>query len=546
MKVNRNRVSVVGWAMTTAMLLSLVMMQASSAQVSPGSDELRFRDGRVVSGQLVSFDGRVFTFRTSQETLTIPREQVAAVFIGMAGVPGISLPPFVSAGEGFKVVRWTTFRRITNFQGGADAKVINNSKISANGSKIVFSTYAGTYTINSDGTNLILLSDKRNEGLIDISSDSKKVAWGDNSGLFVANSDGTGQVKMPGGFQVISMRMTAMGDRLIVLAPERGILMLPTDGSDVRRVATTAEVAKVAGTDENGNHWRGWNSGLDISNDGSRLVFHFLWDAFAMNSNGTELRKLTQFLNPENRSLRCVRISGNGQKIAYLNQPMDGNQSTLAFLDWDGGNLRKFTGAEVAYGDWMQCSADGSKVALSWGLRLHDSDGQGKLDVAYVGPGTPTSVDRACSATMTADMRRVCLRLDIGPSNQLVVVDFNPMTLTGAPPLNNLSASPRFLLTDGATNTILSAQTQDPELQYVGFMPMRAGWFLNCSYYYSGLNDEGRDGDQTAKDGTFGNNTLRLHTDFKVVPGPLTLRFFAFNRAGHMLSVDVEGLEARN
>jgi hypothetical protein len=50
-------------------------------------DALRLGDGREVLGQLVGFDGRVFTFRTPTETLTLPKEQVTALFIGGGSVP---------------------------------------------------------------------------------------------------------------------------------------------------------------------------------------------------------------------------------------------------------------------------------------------------------------------------------------------------------------------------------------------------------------------------------------------------------------------------
>ena len=55
----------------------------------------------------------------------------------------------------------------------------------------------------------------------------------------------------------------------------------------------------------------------------------------------------------------------------------------------------------------------------------------------------------------------------------------------------------------------------------------------------------GQNGDATSNDGTYSTNTLRLPTDAMVAPGPVGLRFTAANRAGHVLMVDTEGLEAR-
>ena len=77
-----------------------------------------------------------------------------------AGVDGGGIP----GTEALRPVRRTSYRRITSFQRGADAKFISDAKISADGSTIIFGTIAGTYTIAADGSKLVQLSDKRNNG----------------------------------------------------------------------------------------------------------------------------------------------------------------------------------------------------------------------------------------------------------------------------------------------------------------------------------------------------------------------------------------------
>jgi hypothetical protein len=59
------------------------------------------------------------------------------------------------------------------------------------------------------------------------------------------------------------------------------------------------------------------------------------------------------------------------------------------------------------------------------------------------------------------------------------------------------------------------------------------------------LDDAGANGDVTAKDRIYSTNALGLPTDAKVVAGPVGLRFVAANKAGHVLMVDTDGLEAR-
>lgn len=526
--------------------LSLAVMGGLAAALFCRADELQMRDGTKATGTLVAADDKTIVFRSSGGLLTKSRDDVRAVFLGEAAPAPGGPPPGVSADEPLKIVRWTTFRRITHFQTNEIAP-INNCKLSADGSKVIFSTYGATFVVNADGSGLTKLSDKRNEGLIDISADAKKVVWYDGTWEgFVANSDGSGRVKLPGGFQIQSLRMTARGDRVIALSADQGrILALAADGSDVRRITGTAEVAKAAGVDENNNHWRGIPSGLDISDDGSRIVFHFLWDAFAVGGDGTGLRRLTQFQSPEDRSLYRVRISGNGRKVAWHNEK--GAESTVTIEDWSGGGRVAHTGMRAASGNSLFVSQDAAKVAMSWGARLYETGGDASWDAGDFGLAgdEPKPLHRANVMSLSADGRRACLNLDIGPS-QLVIVDFNPPALNGVPRLEHVRASPRFLLNDGSTNATLSAQTGGDDLQYVGATVFRDGWRLDAiGWPDRRLNDDGREGDEKAKDGTFSTDQLRFASGAKIAPGPVTLRFFAFTKAGHALAVDVEGVEAR-
>lgn len=458
-------------------------------------------------------------------------------------------PHGVSALAPLKITRWTAFRRITNFQRGEDAKFINAARISADGSKIAFSAYNGTYVINSDGAGLTRLSDKRNEGRVDISSDGRKVVWyeGDNREGYVGNSDGSGKTRLSGSFHVQSVRITANGDRVFAVSREMGVLLLPIDGSQERKLITTASVSKLNGVEENGNFW-GWENVLDISDNGSKLVFQFLSDAFAAQGDGSGLRQLTRNRPSEETALTSVRISGNGGKILTYNTY--GSKPGMAIMDWDGGNRVDYAGANYFHGNWMQLSHDGKRAALSWGLRILESDGNSSWNALDFGREL---LYRPAMASLTADFKRACLVIegmestDQGRPSQLVVVDFNPSRLGPAPAIGDIGVSPAIIPNDGSKSVTTSARITGEDLTYVVAKMLRNGWQLpDVSYTEQLLFDDGSNGDPSAKDGIFTTNRLTLTSYGKVAPGPLALRFTAANKAGHLLSVETEGFEARS
>ncbi len=468
------------------------------------------------------------------------------------GGGGLNPPPGLTVGAGFRIARWMTFRRITNWQ-GPEAKNITNCRLSKDGSKIAFSTYAGSFVINSDGTNLVRLSDKynANPGLIDISADGRQVVWYDvnERGLYVGNSDGSDKAKMPVSGFVSSLRLTAKGDRLFVLVPEAGgIFSMPSDGSDLKRIMTTSTVCKLLGIEENGNHWRGWPSGIDISDDGSRVVFHLLWDAFAMNGDGSGLRRLTQYLTPEDRGMDYIKISGDGKRFAMHHQADTDEKRTVTISDWDGANTTVHAGNFTMDGAWMQLNTDGSKVALSWGLRVFDGMGKGRLEASEWGSygGQPTY--RARLASISGDGRRISFTVDDN-GHQLVVADINPASLAGFPTFADIGLAPRFIMTDGTNEALATTKVTDPALQYVGITGLRDGFrFPEWSLRPVGaLNDQGASGDKKAGDGIFTTAGVRLFkpTPKDAPPGPITIRFFAWNKQNNALFVDLEGFEAR-
>ena len=446
-------------------------------------------------------------------------------------------------------VRRTSYRRITNFPRGPEARFITGAKISADGKTIIYGTTSGTYTIAADGTKLLQLSSKPSNGLVDLAANGSKVVWYDNDHVgFVAGSDGAGKVMLPAVATVKAVRMTAAGDQIFVTAPDSGgVLKFPADASAMKVVMTTTEVSTLNGVQPNGNHWRGV---LDISDDGSKVVFTFLWDAFSMTGEGAGLKQLTQFLMPENRTLNLVRISGSGSKLAWNVE--DGEKSAVTISDWDGGNKVVYLGFTYSSGTWLQLPGDGSKAVLGWGIRVLDASKVAPYDAIDSGSNS-IPLGRPAMVTMTADHKRAALVIegqestDQGRPSQIVVVDFDPATSNGAPSIEGTRASLTQLPNDGSKASTVSAVVTDTEVTEVNTVALRGGLRLGATpWMHWALGDIGMNGDTVAMDSTYSTNALTVNTDFKVTPGPFTLRFVASNKAGHVLMVDTEGLEARS
>jgi hypothetical protein len=453
----------------------------------------------------------------------------------------------LSTGKGLAIARWHTIRRITNFPRGDDVKFIVASKISGNGSRIVFAAQQGCFTIRPDGTGLVRLSDKPCQ-MIDISRDGSRVAWCEGrDALFVGAADGGGggggREQMPGGLNVVSMRLTADGSKLFVLVPEKdGIFVLPADGTDVKKVNATEPVCKLLGTETNANHWRS----LDVSDDGTRLAFNLLLDVFTCNADGSDLRQVTH-----NKQYAIAptgyRISGDGRRVDYFRASRE--TSAMVFCDTGGGGAVEIPQPWAEIRD-LAPSRDGGQVAASWGVRLFNADGRTFYDALDTGPEV---LSRPCSISLTDDLRRAVVQIDgpvsvdQGAPSQLAVIDFSPASLAGCPALRDVTAKPRFLPNDGSTSVALSANAGDPELKQIGAVLIRNGAEDPDMKTFFALHDDGANGDAKAGDGTYANNALLLHTNSgkPMKPGPITLRLHAMNKAGNVTVVDLDGLEVR-
>jgi hypothetical protein len=223
----------------------------------------------------------------------------------------------------------------------------------------------------------------------------------------------------------------------------------------------------------------------------------------------------------------------------------------VTFSDWGGGNQIVYTGITYSEGNWLHMPGTGAKAALGTGVRLLDTSKVAPYDAIDSGSNS-IPLGRPAMVTLTGDARRACLVVegaestDQGRPNQIVVIDFDPATNNGAPSIAGTTTALKSVPNDGSKTTTIFATVTDAELTEVNTVAMRGGLRLGLTpWLHWPLEDTGLHGDAVAKDGIHSTDTLNLPPDNMVAPGPFTLRFVAANKAGHILMVDTEGLEAK-
>jgi hypothetical protein len=91
MKRNRTCGWCIALAVAGALILVSIGVQEGIAQIF--EDTLWTKDGQFMSGELLGYDGRIFTFKTSSGVVSVQKERVSMVVIGdVKGVGGDLLP----------------------------------------------------------------------------------------------------------------------------------------------------------------------------------------------------------------------------------------------------------------------------------------------------------------------------------------------------------------------------------------------------------------------------------------------------------------------
>lgn len=527
-------------------------------------DELRFRNGAVLRGKAVEMDASIVVFRTGDGLKSFNRSDVRAIYLNVEGETAPGQPPGITLGEGWRAKRWVTFNKITAFAEEApQRKDVNVMSLSADGSRIGLLTQQGAFTLDAQGGSLVQLSTRDTHGHLDFSADGKVVAWAGREGLWLANSDGSGKRKLPGGFgegeQAVSgLRLTARGDRVFILSPARGIYALNTDGSDIKRLLSYEDLAKFNGQTLAAFTYYQLHDGLSINSDGSRIVFTTRDNAFALNGDGTGLRKVSNYaFGSESLGWPIAQpqavISGDGSTIAWFaSYGKPEHQHRLHFTAWDGQPLGSYH--HVLALQTLSLTHNGSHGVRGEQLVCYARDGSDSYDPLDLGSAL---LPIWSYHGLSADGRRAVGVSKPHPlvSGQVIRADFNAAALDAAPAFGAVEISPKFMLLDGSTKLRVTIKPPQPEqIESLRIRILRAGADPKLAKvrwtYYDAivLNDEGRESDVKAGDGVFSTDAIQFFTqELKGVPaGPLVIRLIAKSKAGHIYEVDVEGLEARN
>jgi hypothetical protein len=526
-------------------------------------DELRFRNGAVLRGKAVEMDASIVVFRTSEGLKSFNRSDLRAIYLNVEVAGEAGRPPGITLGEGWRSTRWVTFNKITTFtEEVSQRKDVNVMSLSADGSRIGILTQQGAFTLDAQGGGLVQLSTRDTHGHLDFSADGKVVAWAGREGLWLANSDGSGKRKLPGGFAegesaVIGLRLTARGDRVFILSPGRGVYVLNTDGSDIKRLLAYEELAKASGQPVANFHGNHLHAGVSIASDGSRIVFGTHDNAFAMNGDGSGLRKVSNYdfgsgsLGWPVSEPQAV-VSGDGSTIAWFaSYGKPEHTHRLNFATWDGkplGTYHHVLGLQT-----LSLTHNGSHAVRGDQLVRYARDGSDCYDPLDLGGHL---LPIWSYHGLSADGRRAVGVSKPHPlvSGQIIRADFNTASLATTPAFGTVEISPKFMLLDGSTKLRVTIKPpQAEQIESLRVRLLRAGSDpklekVRWTYYGAiPLNDEGRESDEKAGDGVFSTDAIQFFTqELKGVPaGPLVVRLIAKSKTGHIYEVDVEGLEAR-
>lgn len=229
--------------------------------------------------------------------------------------------------------------------------------------------------------------------ILDISADGQTIAISDSMQLRVATAGGSGGktiLSLASG-DINEMRISGDGSKVFVrigrdtnrngatpMQPiQRGIWMVPASGGEPVQVVSPATIAAAEGVDE-APFFQGDGQGLDVSKDGSRIVFETLFKpqtgGLGQGLFGATLGQsgVHDYLGRVDFVYHAA-ISADGSTVAYHVASFSTEQHEVDVVPWDGTQPKRlaqsaddlpYTGASlVDTGDRLQLSADG-KLAL--------------------------------------------------------------------------------------------------------------------------------------------------------------------------------------
>jgi hypothetical protein len=391
--------------------------------------------------------------------------------------------------------------------------------------------------------------------MIDVSADGSTVVSTEAMQLRIADGDGSSgrELLAIDSNEINALRVSGDGQTVVFRvyrdAPihgggtlERGLYAIDADGSDLRQVVGPAEIAPVLGIPVDQVPFFGASFGLDVSADGSRIVFGMYIEPqpggegqglFAVAGDGSGLRNLlgrVSFLNN-------AAISGDGETVAYATADFATSYQEIGVMDFAGGEPRKLAEstpqapgipAALPSGERIQLSADGSRLLLGSTGLLAETDSGEVVQLGVRGgyastDPAPVVYDSLDRATMSADARRfLYLVRDAAGIFQLAILDLDPDDPGPAPRIAEVASDAASVALAGATTATVSAEVAAGQpIVRVGVAVLQEGQ-VDPNTYGAILLDDGAGDDATAGDDVHTSGPIAANCCAE--PGPRTLR----------------------
>jgi len=571
------------------MMLVLCFM----ASLSRGTDELRLRNGDVISGEFVAGDVETIVFRVDQMLRIYRKADCVSISINGAGIPptpDIGTAPPAAGGDtptpGFtartphRVARVIVMRRVTKNRVVEDGRFEPEfARMSDDGSTIAFfAPKSGLYVMNADGGNRRLVfptEGKANAALentrFSISPDGKVIFWQPGrDAIYRINADGTDEkILVRAGGEYDPNRMREGGKR-IFFSTRGGIFSIDTEGNgDYNEIIIPRKLAREW---ESPEEWCMLGQ-FDASEDGKRIAFSVggypkakSRQLMGINADGTGLHRIVETdVEPW-----AISITPDGGKVIFWK-----NTSQAYVVNWDGAGLTELSippwdlnGSAYVHlnrispdGQWYEYNAN-EAGGFSQIVRL---DGSGRYEVQNYGPWEyhDTALFHGMYApSFTADLRHFVTVSQYWRGfkpRQVVVGDINPATAAGLPVITDISF-PAVMSTNqqlpsnqGTITARIKRGNSDIErVQFIiGPVCQQRGdrWVTNAAV--NGMrgdrimHDDGKNGDAAANDGIYTCASFGLQSDeSKLPPGRYLLRL-AVHDEDNVVAVDVDGIEVK-
>lgn len=502
------------------------------------------------------------------------------------------IAPVVSVAQ-VNVTTGINYKQISSFETDYS---ISAMKISGDGTKIVFAT-AGpqvkVFTIDADGTDLTQVYDLQRTGtgpFVDISAGGDKVIWCDRDGeVYIANSDGTGVEELatllpnpdPNFADMepaipLPPRISADGGQVFFIHMGRdprgsGVWRVNSDDSDLTLVFNYLDMAgEVFGTDGSEyNYNTAFTDGFDISADGSRMIvgtriFKLLdgdldrGNAIAV--DGGSFYHLGEFATGVQPF--CTYVDGDVFLMfrKEYNAAKEGDEINIYFVPLFTGDPVKVVGGLDIFGSatMTQMASTGTSGIVMAGngrlpIYLVDKASRSRLDLVSIDllsismGGYRFSESRLPSITLGGD--KFCF-LSTSTPPQIWVATIQSDVIDSEPSITLIQFDPDELAIDRSNTSTITAQAISPghEIHAVTFDAYQEGDFvfrgITSDWPQSGfLVDDGTQGDVTAGDHYFTNNSVRIDLPEVVEPGSYTVRIAAADHTLRSVSVaDAEPL----